>query len=174
MVYFSRICRDGGELPAGPSNLYEVTRKQIYLLMKCSKNKKLSIVNNTKNSSLDVGMDEKFLGSIVYNLLQNSVKYGGNEIELSAESGGITKDGRPFFVYSNRDKGPGISADLLGKIFVPFEGNGTGIGLCAVKEIVEAYKGGIEIDTSTTEPTYTRISLTLPSYSRIIRPDGHF
>jgi signal transduction histidine kinase len=54
----------------------------------------------------------------------------------------------PAVVFSVRDSGPGIPADIHDKIFTPFFttkpiGEGTGLGLSIVKGIVEQHNGHI-------------------------------
>jgi PAS domain S-box-containing protein len=68
------------------------------------------------------------------------------------------------------DRGPGIPADVLPKIFEPLfstKGFGVGLGLPVVKQIMDQHGGGIEIDGA--EPSGTRVCLWLPA-ERPIRP----
>ncbi|MEO0655701.1 MAG: ATP-binding protein, partial [Pseudomonadota bacterium] len=63
------------------------------------------------------------------------------------------------------DDGPGIAADIRGRVFEPFfttkgVGQGTGIGLAVCHRVISAHKGKIEIETA--EPTGTRFTITLP------------
>ena len=61
-----------------------------------------------------------------------------------------------------RDNGPGIPADMLGKLFEPYvtsKKKGTGLGLAIVKRIVEEHGGGIWVDS---RPGGTRITIRLP------------
>lgn len=63
------------------------------------------------------------------------------------------------------DDGPGIAADIRGRVFEPFfttkgVGQGTGIGLAVCHRVISAHKGKIEIGTA--EPTGTRFTITLP------------
>ena len=56
--------------------------------------------------------------------------------------------GEPAVVFSVRDNGPGIAADIQDKIFIPFFttkpiGEGTGLGLSIVKGIIEQHGGRI-------------------------------
>ncbi len=64
------------------------------------------------------------------------------------------------------DTGTGISGEIMEKIFDPFfttkkEGEGTGLGLSTVKEIVEKHKGEIQVSSVIGEGTVFTISLPL-------------
>jgi len=61
-----------------------------------------------------------------------------------------------------RDTGPGIPAELLGKIFNMYyttKDGGTGIGLHVARSVVEAHGGEIEVDTRPGAGTCFRVSL---------------
>ena len=65
-----------------------------------------------------------------------------------------------------RDNGPGIPEDLRKKIFEPFvttkpTGEGTGLGLSLVADILTRHGGAIQLDTEEGEFTEMRISLPL-------------
>jgi len=54
------------------------------------------------------------------------------------------------------DTGPGISPDILGKIFEPLfstKNFGVGLGMSIVRQIMELHRGGIEIDSKTGKGT---------------------
>jgi signal transduction histidine kinase len=62
------------------------------------------------------------------------------------------------------DTGPGIPADIQGRIYDPFfttkpVGQGTGLGLDAVRRIVEKHRGDIRLDSM---PGSTRFQVRLP------------
>jgi signal transduction histidine kinase len=61
------------------------------------------------------------------------------------------------------DNGPGISEEVRGKIFMPFQSTknklGTGLGLAIAKRIVEQHKGRIEIDSELGKGTTFRVIL---------------
>jgi signal transduction histidine kinase len=61
------------------------------------------------------------------------------------------------------DTGPGISPDLLPKIFEPFvthgKRDGTGLGLAITKSVVSAHQGTIEVSSS---PKGTIFIVNLP------------
>jgi len=117
-----------------------------------------SILDENKGLLLEKGFEVKVdedLGSInanpthVYqvfsNLVRNAVIHGGGTrpmLEIR-HLGGVPEGGHRYLV---RDNGPGIPADALRQIFVPFfkgEDGGTGIGLATVAKVVQLYGGDI-------------------------------
>ena len=61
-----------------------------------------------------------------------------------------------------RDRGPGISAEMRGKVFAPFfttKARGSGLGLPTAKRIVEAHRGTISIETAPAGGTSVVIDL---------------
>jgi len=90
---------------------------------------------------------------VMHNLLDNAFKYSGNSktIEVSIETKGQD------VIISITDFGVGISKKDKDKIFDRFyragddlfqSVKGSGIGLTIVKQIVEAHKGEIVVDSS--------------------------
>ena len=77
-----------------------------------------------------------------------------NATEVAYEAGdraGVRfRDGERVLAIEVRDTGPGIPEDKLGKIFDPFfttkpTGQGIGLGLSVVRQIIELHKGRISI-----------------------------
>ncbi|MBI5561585.1 MAG: HAMP domain-containing protein [Deltaproteobacteria bacterium] len=104
-----------------------------------------------KNMAVMVTGDGLRLGQLLYNLIDNAIKYtpGGGRVELSVEPDGA------FARVTVRDTGIGISKEDLPYIFDRFyrvdkarssgrEVGGAGLGLSICKEIVDAHKGTIE------------------------------
>ncbi len=99
-----------------------------------------------------VSADQLRLERILYNLLENSVKYSpeGSEITVSA------KRDAGHLVVSVSDQGPGISKEDQAKLFKPFQqlGNpmldhtkGAGLGLLVCRRLVEAHGGRIWVES---------------------------
>jgi PAS domain S-box-containing protein len=99
---------------------------------------------------IHVDVDSRRLQQVVLNLLNNAIKYtpAGGSIWLTA-----TVDQTHFICYV-KDNGQGIGDGLLPRIFEVFtqadnhhasRGDGLGIGLAVVKEIVALHKGNIEV-----------------------------
>jgi signal transduction histidine kinase len=66
--------------------------------------------------------------------------------------------------FSISDEGPGISSDLMNRVFDPFfttRKGGTGLGLSIVKHIVENHNGTISLINNTPAPGVT-VKICLP------------
>lgn len=90
--------------------------------------------------------DESKLTEIISNLLDNAIKYSpdGGEIAITARSG----NGEIEIAVS--DQGPGMSKEVLEKVFQRFyqsddraQAGGVGLGLYIVQQLVEAHRGRI-------------------------------
>ena len=98
--------------------------------------------------------DREKLLTILRNLVENAIKYGGGKpvtVEAASERGGDT------VVIRVRDQGIGIAAADLAHVFDPFrrtagavEANaqGVGLGLYIVRQFVELLRGTIEVDSA--------------------------
>jgi two-component system sensor kinase FixL len=67
------------------------------------------------------------------------------------------------------DTGPGIPAEIRGKLFTPFvttKARGTGLGLSTVKRLVEAHQGTIEVESPPAGGTTMTVRLPLATGSR--------
>jgi signal transduction histidine kinase len=98
---------------------------------------------------------------IVVNLLANAVRFtppGGTvEVIVSLE------DSEVWVCVA--DTGVGIPADLVGKIFDPYEQahrgrGGSGVGLTVVRSLVEAHGGRVWVESE--EGRGSRFTFTLP------------
>jgi signal transduction histidine kinase len=109
----------------------------------------------------DVAGDGVQLGSLLRNLVENAIKYGGGRVEIGAErrAGG--------WRISVRDNGPGIAPEDQQRIFEPFrrlrEGRqrpGAGLGLWLCARIATAHGSRLELESAAGGPT--TFSFTLP------------
>jgi len=88
---------------------------------------------------------------VLLNLLSNAIKYNreGGQVQVSALAA------HTRLRIEVRDSGPGIAAEDLSLLFRPFErlekfggGEGTGIGLVLVRELVAAMHGEVGVDST--------------------------
>lgn len=95
--------------------------------------------------------DRLHLMSVLYNLLDNALKYRSEHPEI--EVGLRQIDGRALWWV--RDNGPGIAQEYQGKIFEKFfrvpqgdrhDTKGYGLGLSYVHEVVHKHGGAIQVD----------------------------
>jgi signal transduction histidine kinase len=97
-----------------------------------------------------VRADERLLRQALVNLFLNAYQAMPREGRLHVRASRGALDGRPCAEIVVRDTGPGIPAEMAGKIFQPFfttKATGTGLGLAVVRRIVEGHGGAIELGT---------------------------
>ena len=101
-----------------------------------------------------VYVDEMHFTNVVFNLMDNAVKYRRQDVPLQLEVRTWNESGN--FMLSIKDNGVGIRREDLKKIFDKFyrvhTGNlhdvkGFGLGLAYVKQIVQALRGSIRAES---------------------------
>ncbi len=95
--------------------------------------------------------DRSRLVRALQNLLENAVKYMGEQSEPKIEIGALRKPGEPAVIYV-RDNGIGISSRDQSRVFDLFaqldsSADGTGMGLTLVKRIIEVHDGRIWVES---------------------------
>jgi len=105
--------------------------------------------------------DPEQLKQVFVNLISNAV-------QAMAEDGGtltVSVGVEDEFVFARfSDTGPGIDADVVGKVFDPFystRDDGTGLGLTIVHRIVDEHGGHIEVTSDAS--TGTAFTVHLPA-----------
>jgi len=106
-----------------------------------------------------MSIDAAKIRRAIDNLIRNSVEAmpQGGQITLKIDS-----DTNKTHI-TIKDTGPGIPPENRNKIFKPFfttKENGTGLGLSIVKQIIEAHRGSITLETK--NETGTVFKITLP------------
>src|SRR5438552_2784446 len=126
--------------------------------------KNLKLVVDLPPDLQTIPADETRLQEVLYNLLENAVKYSreGGEIRLQAAGRGSE------IVLNVSDDGIGISRDQLPRIFERFyradkarsrEHGGTGLGLAIAKHIAQLHGGRIEAESELGRGTTIRMFL---------------
>jgi two-component system sensor histidine kinase TctE len=94
--------------------------------------------------------DPLLLPELLDNLIDNALRYTPEGGAVTVGTG--TRDGEPYLIVE--DSGPGIAAAERGKVRERFyriagtPGDGSGLGLSIVQEVVERHGGDLAIDTS--------------------------
>jgi signal transduction histidine kinase len=108
--------------------------------------------------------DPSALRTLFENLVSNAIKYGGRAGSVRVQA---RAEGRSVEV-TVRDTGPGISPRDLPHIFEPFyRGSdassgrvaGSGLGLSLVRRVVEAYGGGVRVESEPGKGTAFHVTL---------------
>ena len=124
--------------------------------------KNLRLIVDLSPNMPPIRADETRLQEVLYNLLENAVKYSREkgEIRLQARRRG------PEIVINVGDNGIGISKDDLPRIFERFyradkargrELGGTGLGLAIVKHIAQLHSGHVEAESEPGKGTIIRV-----------------
>ena len=126
--------------------------------------KRLKVAVDLSPDAQTIRADETRLHEVLYNLLDNAVKYSreNGEIHLQAAQHGHE------IMLSVTDNGIGISKDDLPRIFERFyradkarsrELGGTGLGLAIVKHIAQLHGGRVEAESEPGRGTTIRVVL---------------
>lgn len=126
--------------------------------------KKISIELLFAAKVLKVHADKGKITQVLYNLLDNAIKFSSNESEITIET--TERNGK--ILVSVKDHGIGIPKKSITKIWDRFyktdlsrgkDKKGTGLGLAIVKEIIQAH--GENINVISTEGVGTEFIFTL-------------
>lgn len=118
--------------------------------------------------------DDHQLRQLFTNLLTNAFEAlnGAGRVEirgsLSEEDHGTAAEPRPtqMVVIEVADNGPGVSRDVVEKVFSPFfttKAQGSGLGLAIVRKIVDAHDGRIDLGTRPGGGACFRVTLPVSS-----------
>jgi signal transduction histidine kinase len=126
------------------------TEKIIKTLKVPLDNQNVALNFNAKGSDFSINVDRTHMINVVYNLIENAVKYSNEDAEISVDIAELKHE----IEIAVSDKGRGIAPEYQDKVFDKFfrvpQGNkhnvkGHGLGLSYVKEVVESLGGTIKL-----------------------------
>ena len=134
-------------------NVHELLNETIDMIRPLAAEREVHIqAPSLKAGSWMVRADRQRLRQVLLNLASNAVKYNrySGTIEFVCQA---AADGRVRVLV--RDTGPGIPADKLHRLFIPFDRlgaeltdiQGTGMGLVLSKQLLEAMGGTLAVDS---------------------------
>src|SRR5207247_6512129 len=170
LLDFTRIARAKMQLRFAPvdahlaiSNVVEICRAEV-------QSKKLRAHLNLRANAHLVAADTAKFQQIIWNLLKNAVKFTPEDGEITISSSNPSSEG---LMISVRDTGIGMDAEIMRRIFDPFEqGNrsferrfgGLGLGLAISKSLAQAHGGTLTAQSGGCDRGSTFI-LSMPTLS---------
>jgi signal transduction histidine kinase len=136
-----------------------------------AQDRRVTVTVHTSPGVPAVTCDPDALRSAVQNVVDNAIKYShaGATVDVRIESYAHAPGGETGVRIRVEDRGFGIDAADLGRIFVPFfrgrraieaQVRGSGIGLSVVRRVVDAHAGEITIESVVNRGT--TVIVTLP------------
>jgi two-component system OmpR family sensor kinase/two-component system phosphate regulon sensor histidine kinase PhoR len=146
----NKIMEAGNTFTFGPLNVVNIVSEVVeHLQMKLEANR--IIVQNDLPEKLVVNGNASLLYSVFYNLFENAIKYGGEDIEIHLTN---YLEDKKFLYFSFANTGEPIEEVHLTRLFERFyriddgrsrHRGGTGLGLAIVKNAIELHKGKITV-----------------------------
>jgi two-component system, OmpR family, phosphate regulon sensor histidine kinase PhoR len=166
LMSLSRIEAEKHDLPQTQVDLSYIVNSVIKE-SKTASDQKARLVYDEMLPTAPVMGDAGQLAQMVRNLVDNAIKYGGKESEVTVR---LVKDGSKTVMLSVIDRGDGIAPEHLPHLTRRFyradpgrsrAAGGTGLGLAIVKHIVERHRGQLDITSIQREGTKVHVRLPL-------------
>lgn len=128
--------------------------------------KRLHIETHFPSTSLSITADKMAIGNVIINLLENAVKYSGDDAHIIFRA--EKRNNR--LIFSVSDNGIGIAPTEQNAIFEPFYRSknayvaslpGMGLGLSYVKMAVEVHRGSVSVASKPQQGTTFTIEIPL-------------
>ena len=164
LLMMSRLEAEALEVKRKPYKITEVVESIKDRLDNLTVKHQLQI--NITDDIPSVNIDDLRIGQVLTNLVENAVKFSGDNTTILIEAKGNGKE----IIVSVDDEGSGIPPELHMKIFERFfQGNGrttgrrkgTGLGLAICRGIVEAHGGKIWVESQPNKGARFNFSLPL-------------
>ena len=153
LIHFVDKYRSLTKVPKPSIQIVRVSElfRRLHTLMETALNgKSILFSSESESNDLELATDPDLLEQVLINILNNAVQSLSNATEGKVELRAyLDKLGRVCIQIS--DNGPGISEELLEKIFIPFfttKQDGSGIGLSVSQQIVRALGGTISVSST--------------------------
>ena len=133
-------------------------------------NAQFSFDNRISGRCIVSGNRDALQGAFM-NMATNSLKHGGNGVELAIE---LKQTSDSSLRLSISDNGPGIPEEIREKIFDPFfttSGSGTGLGLAVVQSVVLDHNGKVSVQSQEGEGSVFHLDLPMLAIPENILPE---
>ncbi|MGC1248861.1 MAG: ATP-binding protein [Spirulinaceae cyanobacterium] len=164
LLDFSRLKHQNIQLQLKNIGMREIAEVVLTISRSLVGDRDIQLINKISPDLPLVIADENRVQQILFNLVGNAIKFSeSGTVEVKAK---VTEQ---YLSIAVTDKGIGIPANKLNRIFQPFEQangsisrqyGGTGLGLAVTKQLVELHQGEIEVRSVLGEGS--RFVFTLP------------
>ncbi len=160
LLTFSRVAT----WQLGPLDLNKVVEEAILLVAPQAKLKHISVQKELTAALPSFQGNGNQIQQIAINLANNAMDAMGEGGALTFKTQVLMEESHQWICLQIMDTGPGIPPNVLHRIFEPFFttkpiGQGTGLGLSLVHEIVKKHSGTIDVQS---RPGMTEFRLTFP------------
>jgi signal transduction histidine kinase len=138
-------------------DMSEIIRRSIRVNRDFARRKKIEIIQHAASESLLINLDSRRMKQILVNLISNAVKYSRDDVKIEVFAEKIYEDSMPKLRIIIKDRGFGMTEGQVKKAMEKYgtiknENSGKvdsfGLGLPLVKNLVEAQKGKMMIDST--------------------------
>lgn len=172
ILELSKISAKGLDLHLTFGDLAHYIKNIVTMFSSQAQNSQITLVFKSLPEHINTYYDREILRKIVTNLLSNAIKFtmpGGRiDVSLSEVSNPVNTNATNRIILVVSDNGIGIRKDDLPFIFDRFAhahksvkrpGEGIGLGLCLVKELVQIHHGDITADSIEGQETTFTVTL---------------
>ena len=157
---------EAGAMPIDPTDLeaHDVIAASLDLIQPLADRREITLVRD--GPPVTVRADRRRLQQVVLNLVSNAVRFSpsGSAVRI------VTEPGHGRACIHVIDRGPGIPAELLARLFVPFDRlgadagreGGAGLGLVLARRLTEAMGGTLDLDSRVGDGTHITVTLVRP------------
>ncbi|MFM9952169.1 MAG: ATP-binding protein [Saprospiraceae bacterium] len=163
---------EAGKLRLAPVNgdFVAFLRYQVESCHSYAETRRIKMSFESNIPELEMAFDPEKIQTIVVNLLSNALKFTpeGGRIELKMTTNGLPLSESTKVVFQISDTGSGIPREELNRVFDRFyqvdnsttrPGEGAGIGLAMVQELVKLMQGSVNVTSTSGVGTSFQISL---------------
>ncbi|MGE5607734.1 MAG: ATP-binding protein, partial [Bacillota bacterium] len=139
------------------TDVAEILREVIRMCTPEMEDKGLRLSVEMAQASYPMIADATRLHQVFWNLLRNAIKFTPQGGTIAVRCSCITRENGKWLIATVRDSGMGIEADVLPRLFRPFEQGqrvisdtfgGLGLGLSIAKAVVEMHGGRIRAESN--------------------------
>jgi two-component system sensor kinase FixL len=163
-----------GKLTRRAEDLGPVLKKAVALALMGPKHRGIRVIERVEPSACSALIDRIQIQQVLVNLIRNAAEAmdGSPRREITL----ATAPKEPGLIEASvADTGPGMPADVVGRLFEPFvttKPDGMGVGLSICRTIIEAHGGHIRTEANPEGGTVFRFTLEASAWEPLSPPSS--